>query len=151
MNLAEFLKQTLERLKAYSPDYFIKLRKIAGWITALALILNYLPAVFNFFDVTITFSATMLSIVAVCGKIWKLFAVVFGFTWLPADWSTQPKYAPHQIVYLKKTNAKLTITNMNYETSIDTKTSRKERAVLYDCSDGQKYYEIELTDMEPVI
>jgi hypothetical protein len=151
MNLTDFLKQTLERLKAYSPDYFIKLRKIAGWITAITFLISYLPQLFIWFQIPIVFSETMLTIIAVSGRLWQYLAVVFGISWLPVDQGKEAKYFLHDNVYLKKTGEKLLINNIIYDKEYDTKTGKDLRFVKYVCSNNETYYEVELTDQEPTV
>jgi len=145
MNLIDFIKQTLERLKAYSPDYFIKLRKIAGYVTVLTFAVNYLPEAINFLGLHYQFSANMLNIISICGKISAYCVLIFGFTWLPADFTKAPKFAIGSNAWVKKTKQPVIIVNHKFDTYTDTKTGRKERNIIYVTQD-EEFYEIELTD-----
>jgi hypothetical protein len=80
MKVTDFLKETLDRLQSTSPEYFVKLRRVCGYMALICLGITFIPEISSFVGFSLVVPEKLL---IASEKFWQLNALLFGFTFIP--------------------------------------------------------------------
>ena len=78
--MINFIKELIERLKKEKPDFFKQLQKVAMILFAIFFAISYINELFIYLELNYEIPA---KVVAVADKLYQLFIVLFGFSFLP--------------------------------------------------------------------
>ena len=78
--MINFIKELIERLKKEKPDFFKQLQKVAMILFAIFFTISYINELFIYLELNYEIPA---KVVAVADKLYQLFIVLFGFSFLP--------------------------------------------------------------------
>ena len=78
--MMQFLKELLERLRKEKPDFFKQLQKVAMILFVIFFAISYANELFIYLELNYEIPA---KVVAIADKLYQLFIVLFGFSFLP--------------------------------------------------------------------
>ena len=78
--MIQFLKELLERLRKEKPDFFKQLQKVAMILFVIFFAISYANELFIYLELNYEIPA---KVVAIADKLYQLFIVLFGFSFLP--------------------------------------------------------------------
>ena len=78
--MINFIKELIDRLRKEKPDFFKQLQKVAMILFAIFFAITYANELFFYLELNYKLPT---KVVAVADKLYQLFIVLFGFSFLP--------------------------------------------------------------------
>ena len=78
--MINFIKELIDRLRKEKPDFFKQLQKVAMILFVIFFAISYANELFIYLEFNYEIPA---KVVAIADKLYQLFIVLFGFSFLP--------------------------------------------------------------------